>query len=182
MKKVLSKRFFDRTGSIVAEELLGKFLVRTIRGKEIALTITETEAYCGFDDLASHARFGKTVRTAPMFEEAGTIYIYFTYGMHWMLNLVCGARAYPSAVLIRAAGGVVGPARLTRALEIDKTLNNKVLGKKSGLWVEDRGTNISARTIKKTARIGIAYAGEWVDKPLRFVLEEESSKKKRTTE
>ncbi len=104
-----------------------------------------------------------------MFAAPGTIYVYFTYGMHWMLNFVCGKEGFPSAVLIRAAGGVVGPARLTKALSIDKTLNTLTLGKKNGLWVEDRGVKISPKKIKKTPRIGIPSAEEWIEKPWRFV-------------
>jgi DNA-3-methyladenine glycosylase len=172
MKKVLGPEFFDRPTLMVAKELLGKFLVRKIGRREIALMITETEAYGGFQDLASHSRSGMTKRNYPMFEQPGTIYVYFTYGMHWMLNLVCGKHGHPAAVLIRGAGGVVGPARLTKALGIDKTLNAKILGKKSGLWVEDRGVKI--KNIKKTPRVGIAYAGVWAKKPWRFVIRAEA--------
>lgn len=172
MKKVLGEEFFDRPTLTVARELLGKFLVRRIGKKEIALMITETEAYDGFKDKASHASRGQTLRNTPMFSHPSTIYVYFTYGMHWMLNLVCGKEKYPAAVLIRGAGEVVGPALLTKALAIDKSLNTHMLGKKSGLWVEDRGVGIKPRDIERTPRIGIAYAGEYVHKPWRFVLKE----------
>ncbi len=155
---------------MVAKDLLGKFLVRKVGRKEIALMITETEGYGGWQDLASHSRSGMTKRNFPMFEHPGTIYVYFTYGMHWMLNLVCGKQGHPAAVLIRAAGGVVGPARLTKALGINKSLNTLMLGKKSGLWVEDRGVKLKSKDIQKTPRIGIAYAGEWALKPWRFVI------------
>lgn len=154
----------------MARELLGKYLVRKIGNKEIALMITETEAYDGFRDGASHARRGQTPRNTPMFEEAGRAYVYFTYGMHWMLNLTCGKVGYPAAVLIRGAGEVVGPARLTRALGIDKTLNTLPLTKKTGLWVEGRGVRIPARTVMRTGRIGVDYAGAWAKKPWRFVI------------
>jgi DNA-3-methyladenine glycosylase len=170
MKKILRPEFFNRPTLTVAQDLIGKFLVRSINGKDVALMITETEAYDGFHDLASHAHRGKTVRNTPMFGEPGTIYVYFTYGIHWMLNLVCGEKEYPAAVLIRGLESVVGPARLTKFLKIDKSLNAKMLGKKSGLWVEDRGVKVSPKDIARTPRIGINYAGKYVHKPWRFVL------------
>lgn len=174
MRKILHKNFFDRLALVVAKDLLGKYLVRKVGGREVVLMITETESYFGFKDKGSHAHRGKTPRNAPMFMAAGTIYIYFTYGMHWMLNIVCGKADFPAAVLIRSAGDVVGPARLTRALGIDKKLNAKKLGKSSGLWIEDRGVKISSKQIKKTPRIGIPGRGIWTAKPWRFVLQEMS--------
>ena len=169
-RKILTRAFFNRPTLKVAEELIGKFLVRKIGRKEVASMIVETEAYDGPLDLACQARSGKTKRNFPMFEEAGTIYVYFTYGMHWMLNLVTGEKEYPAAVLIRGLADVSGPGRLTKKLKIDKRLNNKKLGKKSGLWVEDRGVKIKKFDIQKTPRIGVSYAGEWVKKPYRFIL------------
>lgn len=187
MRKVLTQEFFNRSATTVAKELLGKFLVRKIEGnpstglraREIALMITETEAYDGFKDQASHAHRGKTARNAVMFGEPGTIYVYFTYGMHWMLNLVCAEAEYPAAVLVRGAGGVVGPARLTKFLQIDKTLNAKTLGKTAGLWVEDRGVKISQKNISAGPRIGVAYAGLWAKKPWRFIATDFWAGKKR---
>lgn len=170
MKKILEPAFFDRPTLLVAKDLLGKFLVRRVDGKTIALMITEVEAYDGFKDKASHASRGRTPRNAPMFAEASAVYVYFTYGMHWMLNLVCREANYPAAVLVRGAGEIVGPARLTKALAIDRSLNAKKLGRASGLWVEDRGIVIKPRGIIRTPRIGIAYAQEYVHKPWRFVL------------
>jgi DNA-3-methyladenine glycosylase len=170
MKKILGPEFFNRSALVVARDLLGKYLVRKVGGKTVALMINETEAYHGFSDKASHARHGKTMRTWPMFEEAGTIYIYFTYGIHWMLNIVCGKKEFPSAVLIRGAGDIIGPARLTKALQINKSLNALPLGKKAGLWVEDRGVVVKPKDIEKTPRIGIGYAEDYVEKPWRFVL------------
>lgn len=106
---VLQHKFFDRSTIRVARELLGKFLVRRYRGygsacspqEEIAAMITEVEAYDGFRDKASHASRGKTLRNTPMFGPAGNWYVYFTYGMHWMLNMVTRERGYPAAILIR---------------------------------------------------------------------------------
>ena len=170
MRKVLGSDFFDRKTETVARELLGKYLVCKKGGEEVALMITETEAYHGFSDKASHAHRGKTPRNTPMFGKPGTIYVYFTYGMHWMLNLVCGGEDFPAAVLVRGAGDIVGPARLTKALGIDKRFDGMSLGKKTGLWVEDRGERIPCSCIERTPRIGVAYAGEWAAKDWRFVL------------
>jgi DNA-3-methyladenine glycosylase len=176
-RKILTPAFFDRPTLIVARELLGKYIVRKVGAKEFALMINETEAYDGFKDKASHAHRGQTPRNSVMFGKPAHIYVYFTYGIHWMLNIVCGKKDYPAAVLIRGAGAVVGPARLTKALGIDKKLNTLPLTKKSGLWIEDRGTVVRPRDIVRTPRIGISYAGEYVDKPWRFVLKKVPLKK-----
>jgi DNA-3-methyladenine glycosylase len=173
MRKILGSEFFNRPTRTVARELLGKYLVRKVGSKTIALMINETEAYDGFKDKASHAHRGQTPRNTPMFGEPGHIYVYFTYGIHWMLNLVCGKPGYPAAVLVRGAGEVVGPARLTKALGIDKVLSAKPLSKKSGLWIEDRGVVVRPRNVSRTPRIGIRYAEEYVEKPWRFVLKKE---------
>ncbi len=168
---MLSRLFFDRKTLVVARELLGKCLVRKVNGKIFKERITETEAYVGSHDLACHSSRGKTARNEIMFREAGTIYIYFTYGMHWMLNIVTEEKGFPAAVLIRSTENITGPARLTKALKIDKSLNGKKLGKKSGLWIED-GAKIPHRKILCMPRVGVAYAGEWAKKPYRFVLKE----------
>lgn len=184
-RKVLDKRFFNRPVVKVAEDLIGKYLVRKIGHKEIALMITETEAYDGVNDLACHASKGRTARTEIMFGEAGHWYIYLVYGMHFMLNVVTGAKDYPAAVLIRGVEGYNGPGKVTRFLEIDKRLNGKPATKErvaglnsplNSLWIEDRGGKISKTNIIKTPRIGIDYAGEiWAKKPWRFVLNKKGS-------
>lgn len=167
----------------IAKSLLGKFLVRRWRGKEIAAIITEVEAYDGFQDKASHAHRGKTERNKIMFGPAGYWYIYFTYGVHWLLNIVTGPREYPAAILIRSikiASGpeprrrttlINGPARLTKFLKIDGGLNGKPASRKSGLWIEDRGARIPKKLIRKSPRIGVDYAGPvWSKKRYRFYL------------
>ena len=173
-KKILSKNFFNRPTLIVAKELLGKFLVRKYRGKNPpaneTLMITEVEAYDGFDDKASHASRGKTERNKIMFGEAGKWYIYFTYGMHWMLNIIVGPKNYPAAILIRAAGEINGPARLTKYLKIDKKFNGKPTNKKTKLWIEDRKVKISKSQIAKRERVGVDYAGKWANKLYRFMI------------
>ena len=178
MGRVLSASFFRRPVLQVARALLGKFLVRRVRGKTVAAMITEVEAYDGPEDQACHAHKGKTARNAVMFGSAGRWYVYFVYGMHWMLNIVMGEKNYPAAVLIRAIGepfGVAqgkwnGPAKLTKALNIDGRLNGALSSKKSGLWIEDWGVVVSRHHIRRTGRIGVAYAGKWAKKPYRFVL------------
>lgn len=168
MRRVLKSIFFTRPTPIVAEDLIGKYLVRKYRGKEIALIITETEAYDGPEDKACHGRFGKTERNAAMFGPAGIFYVYFVYGMYWMLNIVTGPENYPAAVLIRGVEGIKGPGRLTKGLKITGSLSNKKAVKKSGLWFEDRGGG--EIKIIKTSRIGVDYAGPvWSKKPYRFL-------------
>lgn len=170
MRKVLGMRFFERDTLTVARELLGKYIVRRIRGKEIALMITEVEAYDGFDDKASHAHKGKTERNAVMFGVAGTWYVYLVYGMYEMLNVVTGARGYPAAVLIRGTDRVMGPGRLTKFLRITRAHNSTRATRANDLWIEDRGVVVPEQEVKRTTRIGVAYAGVWAKKKYRFVL------------
>jgi DNA-3-methyladenine glycosylase len=163
---MLKPAFFDRPADAVARDLLGKMLVRRIGGERTAHTISETEAYLGPHDLACHAARGRTSRTEVMFGPPGTLYIYFIYGLHWILNVVTGPEGYPAAVLIRGAGDVPGPARLTRALAIDGSLNGRLAAPACGLWFED---GRRTRTIIATPRIGVAYAGpKWSARKLRF--------------
>lgn len=178
MRRVLGVRFFERPALVVARTLLGKFLVRKRGGRERAYLIVETEAYFGWQDKGSHARRGKTERNAPMFARGGIIYVYFTYGLHWMLNLVCDREHFPAAVLLRGVeaqdGRINGPAKLTKTLGIDKRLNGLKLGKTAGLWVEDRGVRVRAKDVARTPRIGIPNRGVWTGKPWRFVLRKET--------
>ena len=167
---VLEKAFYKRPTVTIARELIGKFLVRRIAGREVAGMITETEAYDGPEDRASHACRGKTPRNAVMFGPAGHWYVYFVYGMHWMLNVVTGDEGYPAAVLIRGMAGWKGPGKLTKALMIDGNLNGKASVRKSDLWIEDRGMKIPRTKIKTGPRIGVDYAGIWAKKPYRFSL------------
>jgi DNA-3-methyladenine glycosylase len=170
MKKVLTLRFFDKPTLVVAKNLLGKFLVRRRGGKEISLMITEVEAYDGLEDKASHASRGRTERNKVMFGKAGRWYVYFTYGMHWMLNIVIGPKNYPAAILIRGTDKISGPARITKFLKIDKKFNDKPANRKTRLWIEDRGIKIMPSQIERTKRIGVDYAGKWANKPYRFKL------------
>ncbi len=170
--KILTKDFFDRSSVKVAQDLLGKYLIRKVDGKITRWKIVETESYGGLEDKASHASRGQTPRNTPMFGEPGTIYVYFTYGIHWMLNITCGKAGYPAAVLIRGVEECIGPARLTKKLGIDKLINNMPLGKKAGLWVDEIiGPKDIKIKIVKTPRIGIDSSGPvWSKKLLRFVI------------
>lgn len=130
MKKVLGKKFFDRDTILVAKELLGKFLVRRLGRRGITLLITEVEVYDGFRDRASHVARGKTNRNSIMFGEAGRWYVYFTYGMHWMLNVVTREVGYPSAVLIR--GGILIDRRTLQNFYENKNLGGQVIRQRNG--------------------------------------------------
>jgi DNA-3-methyladenine glycosylase len=173
VKKVLPQEFYNRDARKVARELLGKFLIRKIKNKTYAYPIIETEAYIGPHDLASHASKGRTKRTEPMFGPPGYTYVYLIYGMYHCLNVVTHREGHPAAVLIRALGdpSCSGPGKLCRTLEVSRKDNVlPVFKKSSNIWIEDRGVKISSRQISKTARIGVAYAGEWKDKKFRYVI------------
>ena len=119
-----------------------------------------------------------------MFGPPGIIYVYFTYVMHWMLNISTREKGYPAAILIRGAVPVSvtrgqlrrgkeisGPARLTKALSIDKNLSGMKLGRKASLWIEESEIKIPKKDILRTPRIGIASSGLiWSQKPWRFIL------------
>lgn len=171
--RVLPSKFYNRPTLEVAADLIGKYLVRRLKdGTERALMIHETEAYDGFDDKASHARRGLTPRTEVMYGPPGIFYVYFCYGIHWLLNVVAGPDKYPAAVLIRGAGDYAGPARLTKALSITGAHNRTPATFREELWIEDRGRRPAPGEISRTPRIGIDYAGaEWAAKPYRFLLE-----------
>ncbi len=175
-RKILTADFFDRPTVAVARELLGKYIVRRYNGEIAALMITEVEAYDGPKDLASHARRGVTPRTKIMFGSAGFWYVYFTYGLHWMVNIVTGPKDYPAAILIRAGEKedgtpISGPARLTKHLHIDRSQNEKAAIKNTGLWIEDRGVTVPRAQIVASKRIGVDYAGEiWAEKKYNFKL------------
>lgn len=170
MGRVLSYKFFERPAPEVAKDLIGKYLVRKNGRKIESFMITETEGYEGPQDRASHASKGRTKRVEPMFKGAGNFYIYLVYGMYHMLNIVTGKKDYPAAVLIRSVREITGPGRLTKVLSIGKKLNGQQAKPSLGLWFEDRREKINKKDIRKTPRIGVAYAGPvWSKKPWRFV-------------
>jgi DNA-3-methyladenine glycosylase len=169
--KVLDSRFFDRAAENVAHDLIGCRLCWRKCDQTLSRTITETEAYTGRDDLASHASRGRTKRNEAMLGPPGIFYVYFVYGMHWMLNVVTGPVGYPAAVLIRGVEGIVGPGRLTKALRINGNLNGKAASKDTGVWFSERSGPMK-NTITPSSRIGVSYAGPiWSVKPYRFTLD-----------
>ena len=167
--KRLRKSNYAVDAEAAAKMLLGKWLCRRLDdGIVLKSRIVETEAYCGEGDTACHAHCGKTERNAPMYESGGIAYIYLCYGMHNLLNVVTGAKDYPEAVLIRGIEDHIGPGRVTKFLQIDRTLNREPLTTSTRLWIEDDGT--SPPRFKATPRIGIAYATKRdQSRKLRFV-------------
>lgn len=152
----LGYEFYHRLCLEVARDLAGKILVHRTEGGELRLRISETEAYCGEADTACHAHKGRTKRTEVLYADAGTIYVYLCYGMHWLLNIVTGEAEDPQAVLIRACVEAPGPGRLTKALGITGELNRgSILGDR--LWVEDDGARYE---IVPDKRVGIGYASQ----------------------
>ncbi|MEX2606208.1 MAG: DNA-3-methyladenine glycosylase [Kiritimatiellia bacterium] len=166
---ILPLNWFSRSTPDCARELLGQHLCRGLPdGTLLRFRITETEAYEGFDDRASHAHRGPTPRNDAMFGPPGRTYLYLCYGVHWLLNLTTREKGFPAAVLIRGIEGVTGPGRLTRHLELDGKHNRQALYKKNGLWME-RGPAVPDSAVITGPRVGIDYAGpEWAAKPWRF--------------
>lgn len=173
----IPKSFFERSSVIVAKELIGKQIIRNLPdGSKLAMIITETEAYGGEEDLASHARFGRTERNSIMYADAGVWYVYLIYGIHEMLNVVTGTVNKPGAVLIRA--GVFnnkkiakGPGVVTREFGITRELYGKSAIRNSPLVIRDSRLKILKKLIVSGPRVGVDYAGKWKDKPWRFVLD-----------
>ncbi len=169
-------RFFARDCLEVAPGLVGMLLCRRAAdGGVLRLRIRETEAYRGEEDTACHAHRGRTPRTEVLYAPPGTLYVYLCYGIHWLLNIVTGAKEQPQAVLIRACEGAEGPGKLTRALGIDGRFNRRSLPDCAELWLEDDGT---PRSVRAAPRVGIAYASEADQERLwRFILDENGAGK-----
>ena len=163
----LDYSFFHRPCLDVARDLVGKILVHEPEAGVFRLRISETEAYWGVEDTACHVSKGRTPRTEVFFADAGTLYVYLCYGMHWMLNIVTGDTEDPQAVLIRACVEAPGPGKLTKKLGITGSLNKgSILD--GPLWIEDDGFRCAVLTDK---RVGIGYAAqEDQDKPWRFKI------------
>ncbi|MDO5351009.1 MAG: DNA-3-methyladenine glycosylase [Lachnospiraceae bacterium] len=154
----LSEEFYHRDCLEVAPELVGKVLVRTLEdGSQLRLRISETEAYRGQEDTACHAHKGRTRRTEVLYHEAGRIYVYLCYGIHWLLNIVTGEKEVPQAVLIRACMDAEGPGKLTKYLKVNGTFNDTSILTQKALWVEDDGMRYEILT---DTRVGIGYASE----------------------
>ena len=190
----LPREFYTRTDVLkVARDLLGKLLVvPTSNRKRVAGMIVEVEAYRGPEDRASHAYGGRrTKRTETMYQLGGLAYVYFVYGMYYQFNVVSNVEDIPHAILVRALQPVEGieimrkrrhthpdhnltngPGKLCIAMGIDRDLDRAdLLGNK--VWLEDFET-ISPSRIAKGPRIGIDYAEDWVAKPWRFWIKDNS--------
>ena len=189
----LPHEFYARPTLTVARQLLGQRLVRLLDGTLLAGMITETEAYIGEEDLGCHASAGKTLRNAVMYGPPGFAYVYFTYGMHWMLNTVTEQAGFPAAVLIRAiqplegveiisarrqGWDTFGPAKLTRALAVDGVFNGVDLcSPDSDLRIEV-GTAVDEEDIITSPRVGLYTVPEpWKSMPWRFRVAERSTTK-----
>lgn len=175
--------FYARDTVQVAHDLLGKHLIR-VKGKTVMSgRVVEAEAYRGGDDPASHAFRGMTPRNSPMFGEPGHAYVYFTYGNHYCLNVTTQASGTPGAVLIRAIEPTLGllamkrrrpkvagfeltngPGKLTKALAIDKSLNQVDMTREGPLYITDGEEQFE---ITRSARIGIR---EGKDRLWRFYI------------
>jgi DNA-3-methyladenine glycosylase len=189
---LLSREFFGRPALEVAPDLLGCVLRHETADGPAAVLITEVEAYAGAGDPASHAFRGRTARNAVMFGDPGHAYVYFTYGMHFCVNLVCRPEGTASAVLLRAgrvtegaalaalrrsAGGRAagpsadrdlarGPARLCQALGIDRSLDGAdVCGGESPLRICERAGPVPPGAVSQGPRVGVSRGTE---EPWRF--------------
>lgn len=154
----LKIEFFAQNAYEVAQQLIGKYICRKMNGEIFKFEITETECYIGINDTACHAHKGKTARTQIMWAQGGVCYVYLCYGIHYMLNFVCGPEDEPMAVLIRGVKGFDGPGKLTKALGVDKSLNGVSLLDSGEIWVEENpgySPHYSA-----SPRVGIDYAQE----------------------
>lgn len=180
--KRLTRSFYTQPTLKVAQQLLGKYIVRKIGSRKLVGKIIETEAYIGPKDRASHAYGGKvTPRNKAEYLVGGHIYIYLIYGMYWQLNITTSEEGKPECVLIRALevpgedkNVASGPGKLCRYLKLDKSFYGEDLTRSRRIWVEDRGEIIKPSHIKRTPRIGIDYAGPyWSKKKWRFLLEPE---------
>ncbi|HEX3824405.1 MAG TPA: DNA-3-methyladenine glycosylase [Mycobacteriales bacterium] len=183
MPRPLPRSFYDRPALDVARDLLGTVIVRG----EVQVRLSEVEAYDGANDPASHAYRGPTARNAVMFGPPGHAYVYFTYGMHFCVNVVCGPMGIASAVLLRAGEVIAGqeiamsrrprstvrdlargPARLTQALAIDRGQDGAdVTGAASGMWLLG-GAEVNAELVRRGPRVGVCQAADrdwrfWID-------------------
>ena len=182
----LPREFYNRPTLTVARELIGARLVRMLDGIKLVGLITEAEAYIGEEDLACHAKAGRTPRTQVMYGPPGYAYVYFTYGNHWMLNAVTDQDGFPAAVLIRAIQPIegvqvmsvrrngrdtFGPGKLCQAMGITKSENGCDLTEAdSDLWIEP-GISVPEKNVTIGPRVGLNTVPEpWLSKPWRFLV------------
>jgi len=171
-----ARAFFRRDTESVARALIGMHIARRWRGRWYSARIVETEAYLGVEDRAAHSWGGRrTERIAPMYADGGHLYVFFVYGMHHCANVVTRRAGVPEAVLLRAAEGpstvpprlLAGPGRLCAALGI--TLADTGLDLLGGGPVTVFRRSGPRPRIGVSPRIGVDYAGEAKDWPLRFI-------------
>jgi DNA-3-methyladenine glycosylase len=196
MKPLPAGYYLNPDVEFLARDLLGKIIMTNIDGDGVTGgIITETEAYKGETDRASHAFGGRrTARTETMFMQGGVAYVYLCYGVHHLFNVVTNQAGIPHAVLIRGieplygreimarrmrfdnhvAGVFNGPGKLTKALGIDRR-HDKILLAGSTIWIEDIGIQIKPEELVSGPRIGVAYAGEHAMLELRFWLVKNAS-------
>jgi DNA-3-methyladenine glycosylase len=188
---LLSGAFFDRPVLQVAPDLLGATVTHRSPAGSVAVRLTEVEAYDGESDPGSHAFRGQTPRNAVMFGPPGRVYVYFTYGMHWCMNLVCGPPGRASAVLLRAGEVIAGrelaaarrttsrtprdlargPARLTVALGLDGSHDGSNATSSRSCLVVHAGPRTDPARVLSGPRVGVA--GEGAARPWRFWLDGE---------
>ena len=172
----MPRAFYLRPTIEVARDILGRYLILDRVGQPLRVgRIVEAEAYLGEEDRACHAFRGRTRRTAPMYEEAGHAYMYFVYGMYWCLNAVTEEVGRPYAVLVRAVepiagldGAADGPGKLCRAFGLDGSWNRADLT--TGELRVTSGDPPRAGDVATSSRVGVAYAREWADRPLRYYV------------
>ena len=171
----LGREFYDRDTISVARELLGKYLVHLSGGVERIGRFVEVEAYLGPHDLAAHSSKGKTKRTKVMFGPPGHAYVYLIYGMYCCMNVVTEREGHASAVLLRAVepvknveGRTQGPGLLCKAMHINIRLNGHDLV--SDDFYIAAAPKAEPLEIVKRSRVGVAYAGHWARRLLRFYI------------
>lgn len=191
MTKKLPRSFYFHDTVTVARALLGCVIWRRLEhGELLAARIVEAEAYLGANDMASHARRGlRSPRNESMYLEGGHAYVYFTYGMHWCMNVVTQEEGLAEAVLLRGAEPLKGielmrerrpkakrdhelmngPGKICQALDVDKRLDGESLSGDT-LWLTKRDIEVSDDDIAVSPRIGVDNAGEAAPWPLRFFL------------
>jgi DNA-3-methyladenine glycosylase len=172
----LPREFYERDTTQVAQDLLGCLLVNRLPNEIRVGRIVETEAYLGSHDLAAHSSRGITPRTRIMYGPPGRAYVYLIYGIHHCMNVVTEPEGHGSAVLIRAlepvqgiTASTKGPGLLCKAMDITLRQNGQDLCE--GDFFIASPDQPSAIRVIPCPRIGVAYAGEWAHKPLRFYIE-----------
>ncbi len=197
-RRRLRRRDYAQGAAALARQLIGRRLVRNVDGQRLAGIIVETEAYIGVRDRASHAFGGhRSPRNESMYQGPGRAYVYFTYGMHEMFNIVCGRAEEPVAVLVRALEPTEGleemlrrrsarprktplratdlcsgPGKLCEALAIDRSLDRADLARGDLIWLEEGLGPAAEGDLLVSRRIGVDRCGDWAMMPLRWLRAE----------